>query len=123
MSGYASYLHHGTEPTMKLPKIRKNALLQMFDDAPSPGKHGRPTSMTGAWKTLAEACGGVVILAARLGRDRDTLRRWAAGMTEPSEEVQTRVGELAAEMRCGMPPFGKEAADALAKALKKTGAK
>lgn len=82
----------------------------MKDTAPKPpGKVGKPTVFVGAWKALADAAGGVLKLAERLGRSRETLRHWADGTSEPVPEVQAAVGEVAVELGVDMPPFGAEA--------------
>ena len=78
----------------------------------------RGTVMVGIWKEMAEAAGGVGKLAEKLGRNRTTIERWASGEVEPIVEVKASVGMAAQELGVGLPPFGLDARNAVAKAKK-----
>jgi len=60
------------------------------------------STLTGPWAALAEACGGVGGLAARLGVHRDTVRRWGRG-DRPGRLVRLAVNALARRHRVTAP--------------------
>lgn len=65
----------------------------------------RPTTLPEPWRSLAERCGGVVALAARLGVDRRTIGKWAHREREPGFLVRREIARMA--VRFGLPdPFG-----------------
>lgn len=74
---------------------------------------GRPTTMVGAWRKLADAVGGVAALAKLLDRRRQTILRWSTGELDPRNDVKAAVGTLAAQHGVAMPPFGEDAKRAI----------
>ncbi len=65
----------------------------------------RPTTLTGPWKDLADALGGVSKLADELAVDAWTIGRWARGDFKPHAAIQKSVNQLA--KRHKLPaPFG-----------------
>lgn len=55
----------------------------------------RTTTITGAWRTLADACGGPVKLAAELGVGYPSVWRWATGgpVSRPYQQLVRQVAK------------------------------
>jgi transcriptional regulator with XRE-family HTH domain len=66
-------------------------------ERPDGYRFGRPNSLGGTLGALAAKLGGNGKLAAKLGVDRRTPRKWQAGETEPSLETRLAVAALAAD--------------------------
>ena len=64
----------------------------------------RETTLTGKWKTLADALGGVGLLAEACAVSRSTIARWADGTQVPHRLIRDMVNELAVANAC-KPPF------------------
>lgn len=55
---------------------------------------GRPVEIPSPWKELANAVGGKLILAEKLGVADSTINRWARRVHEPSELTKKEVRRL-----------------------------
>ena len=66
-------------------------------------KLGRPRQWPPAWEALAKAAGNGISLAALLGTDRGTVRRWATGEVAPSGSALVALRAVARELGVRSP--------------------
>ena len=67
---------------------------------------GAPVRLPDPWRALAEAVGGVDVLATCLGVHERTIRRWARGEVRPGRLVRDGVVRFAAQRGVRGPFWG-----------------